>query len=345
MGFDEELDKYGKSVEDQLRKHLSLAAAHGERYHPLIGRLYNSIEEYTMRKGKKLAAASTLVTYEGYSGAVDERILRIACGVEIYRQAILVHDDLVDADIVRRGGGTLHRLMEEGYDERFGAGSSIFSGNILFSMALNAMMSSGFSPQKLVKASSMLLSEYQNVNESQILDLMFEYKSPDVREWEVMASKRAATLFRATLGIGAILGGANEQDLACLAEAGEHIGYAFDIQDDIIDTFASEEQYGRPPCTDVLKGKKPLHIILALDRDKRFASALADIRAGKRAVDVEFIRRTVRDSGALDEARKISKEHAEIGRRTILETGMSAGAKKFFHSLIDYVEDSLDWYK
>jgi geranylgeranyl diphosphate synthase type II len=85
------------------------------------------------------------------------------------------------------------------------------------------------------------------VNESQVLDLLFEYKTPDVNEWYVMASKRAASLFKASLLVGAVLADASEKDLRLLGEAAEHIGYCFDIQDDIIDTFASEEQYGRRP--------------------------------------------------------------------------------------------------
>ena len=345
MRFEEILDRYGGAIEEELRKYLSSSAMEGRSYHPLIGHLYDSVEEFTMRKGRRLASCSTAVAYEGYAGRIDERILRAGCSIEIYRHAILVHDDLVDADPVRRGGGTFHKLMKEGYDERFGADSAIFTGNILFSLALQAIMSSGFDVGRLVKAANMLLSEYRNVNESQVLDLMFEYKSPDVNEWDVMAAKRAATLFRATIGIGAMLGGAPEKDLSLLADAGGHIGYAFDIQDDIIDTFASEEQYGRPPCTDVLRGKKPLHIVLALHRDERLASVLENVRNGKQDIDVKYIRKAITDSGALDEAKRISKNHADAGRRLILETCMGAGAKEFFVSFINYVKDSLDWYK
>jgi len=345
MGFEEVLDRYGGPIEDELKRFLSSSAMEGRSYHALIGRLYDSVEEFTMRKGRRLASCSTLVAYEGYTGRIDEKILRASCGIEIYRHAILVHDDLVDADPVRRGGSTLHKTMEEGYNERLGAGSAIFAGNILSSLALQAIMSSGFDAALLMRATNMLLSEYRNVNESQVLDLMFEYKNPDASEWNVMAAKRAATLFRATLGIGAVLGGAPEKDLPLLADAGGNIGYAFDIQDDIIDTFASEEQYGRPPCTDVLRGKKPLHIVLALHRDEHFASVLESVRNGKQDIDVEYIRKAVVDSGALEEAKRISKTHADAGREAILKTGMAAGAKDFFVSLIDYVKDSLDWYK
>ncbi len=345
MGFEEVIDRYGESIDADLSKVLASSSKDASAYHPLIGRVYDSLAEFTMRKGRRLASCSTLVTYEGYTGKVDNGIVRVGSAVELYRHAILVHDDLVDADPVRRGGRTFHRLLEAGFDERFGSGAAIFAGNMMFSLALETLLSSGFGCEKLRKTAWMLASEYRSVNESQVLDLEFEYVQPDVSEWNIMASKRATTLFRATLGIGAILAEAPEDDLKLLADAGEHIGYAFDIQDDIIDTFASAEQYGRVPGADILRGKKPLHIVLAMKRDPQFAATMSEMRAGGRSVDIEQVRRAVSSSGALEESKRISKDHADAGSRLVLRTGMREESKQFFVSFIDYVKGSLDWYK
>ncbi len=345
MGFEEVLDRYGRLIDADLTKQLSSVAFQGRAYHALIGRMYDSLMEYTLRKGRRLASCSTLVAYDGYAGSVDDRIIRVGSGMEIYRHAILVHDDLVDSDPVRRGGRTYHRLMEAGYDERFGSGAAIFAGNMMFSLALQTVLSSRFDSEKLVTAVGTLLTQFRNVNESQVLDLEFEYGSPDVSEWNVMASKRATTLFRATLGIGAALAGAPEKEIRTLSEAGEHIGYAFDIQDDIIDTFASAEQYGRVPGADILRGKKPLHIVLAIRRDEGFASMLREMRVGKRPMDIEQVRKGVSSSGALEEAKKISRDHADAGSGLISQTGMKEESRQFFVSFIDYVKDSLEWYK
>jgi geranylgeranyl diphosphate synthase type II len=235
--------------------------------------------------------------------------------------------------------------MEAGYDERFGSGAAIFAGNMMLSLALQAILSSGFDAGRLVRTAGTLLSEFRNVNESQVLDLEFEYGSPDVSDWNVMASKRATTLFRATLGIGAILAGAPEKDLKTLSDAGEHIGYAFDIQDDIIDTYASADQYGRVPGADILRGKKPLHVVLAIRRDEEFASMLRETSAGRTRLDIEQVRKAVSSSGALEEAKKISRDHADAGSRLISQTAMRDESKQFFVSFIGYVKESLEWYK
>jgi len=345
MGFEEVIDRYGRMVDADLAKLLSPSVAEARAYHPTVGRVYDSLTEFTLRKGRRLASCSTLVAYEGYAGKMNDAIVRAGSAVELYRHAILVHDDLVDADPVRRGGPTFHQLMGATHDERFGSGSAIFAGDIVFSLALEALLSAGFDSEKLVRTAGILAREYRNVNESQILDLEFEYGEPDEGEWTVMASKRATTLFRATLGIGAILAGAPEERLRTLTEAGEHIGYAFDIQDDLIDTYATQDQYGRLPGSDVLRGKKPLHIVLAMRRDSEFARALREMRAGRRAMDIEVIRKVVSSSGALDEAKRISRNHAEEASRLIVEAGMTRESSQFFMSFIDYVKDSLEWYK
>jgi len=345
MGFEEVSERYGRAIDEKLREVLEASVVVARSYHPLIGRMYDTLMEYTLRKGRRLAASSTLVTYEGYTGRIDDGIVRVGCGIEIYRHAILVHDDLVDADPVRRGGRTFHKLMESGYDERFGSGAAVFAGNVMYSLALQTVLSSGFDPGKLTKVLEMMAVEYRNVNESQVLDLEFEYRDPDVSEWTVMASKRATTLFRATLGIGAVLAGADEGELQILSAAGEHIGYAFDIQDDIIDTFASAEQYGRPPGADILRGKRPLHLVLALQKDERLATEFRDVMTGKQQLDIESIRKSVSETGALEEAKKISREHADAGIRLISETAMRDESKQFFVSFIEYVKDSLEWYK
>ncbi|MFP4171118.1 MAG: polyprenyl synthetase family protein [Methanomassiliicoccales archaeon] len=340
MGFEEVLDDKGEFIELELKRYFSCAVEEGYRYDPIIGEFYEGLQEFTLREGKRLAAVSTLISYEGYSGEIDDRILRVACGIEIFRHSILVHDDLVDEDDMRRGCPTLHRGLEIKYDERFGRGSAVFLGNMMFNLALRPILNSGFSPAKTARAVDLITAGYREVNESQILDLLFEYRSPTVEQWETMAARRAASLFRTTMLAGAVLGGASRGDLEPLEDAATHIGYAFDIQDDIIDTFASKDQYGREPCGDVLKGKKPLHIILAVQREPDFARLIGDPGA-----DVEEIRDRMVESGALSQAKQMSMDHADRALEALDRTEMAQGSRDFFESFLEFIKNSLEWYK
>lgn len=351
MSWEKTLDRYGAVIEERLKMFLDEAAKEAGDYHPFIGKVYSDLEEFVLRKGKRLASCSTLLTYKGYTGEVDDKILKVCVGIELYRHAILVHDDLVDMDNLRRGGSTLHTKFMKSYDPytpRFGEGTAVFTGNIVYSLAIRAIMGSGFPEEKVGEVLRLLSDGYRDVNESQILDLLFEFKDVDVNEWSVMAYKRAASLFKVTILIGAILGGAPDTDRSKLEEAAENMGYSFDIQDDIIDSFAPEDKYGRPPCVDIATGKKPLHVIYALNSaDKEKSEALRCL-LGKKNLnrgDIELIRTVLKESGGLDAAKKTSRKHAEQARALITQTSLRNDVKEFFSSFIEYIEESLEWYK
>jgi len=346
--WEETLDHYGALIDGELKEFFRWAKDVAKVYHPFIEKIYSNIEDFILRKGKRLAACSTLLTYKGYAGDIDNRILKACISVELYRHCILVHDDLVDKDALRRGGKTFHKLFVENYDNRLGYGTTVFVGDLMYALALRSMLNSGFSKEKLGRVTLLLLEGYRSVNESQILDLLFEYKEPNVNEWYVMASKRAASLFKTTILAGAILGNAPERDLRILGEAGTHMGYSFDIQDDVIDTFASLEQYGRPPGGDIALGKKPLHIIYTLKlTDREGIAKLKSLTSKKRVSprELEMVRAVVRESGALETAKEKSKEHAEKAKALIAQTSLNIETKRFFSSLITYIQESLDWYK
>ncbi len=344
MDYTDVLDRYGTIIEEDLKRRLDEMVIDGQKYHPFLGDVYDATCEFVLRGGRRLSACSTLIVYQGFAGNIDERIVRVCSAIELYRHSILIHDDIVDEEDRRRGAETLHKTIAKGFDERFGVASAMFAGNILYALAIECLLKSGFEQNKIVDATKLLATEFQAVNESQILDMLFEYKEPDVKEWEVMAARRAASLFKASMLVGGVLASASKKDLELLLEVARHIGFAFDIQDDIIDTFATEEQYGRVPCGDIGKRKKPLHVILALQKEKRLAAIMQEGRILEGA-EIEYVQNLIRECGALDEAKSISREHAGKAEEMILKTGLNQDAKDFFISFIRFVDDSLDWYK
>ena len=350
MSWEKTLDHYGAIIEERLKTFLNEAVEEASDYHSFIEKIYGDIEEYILRKGKRLASCSTLLIYKGYAGKVDEKILNVCVGIELYRHAILVHDDMVDLDQQRRGGSTLHKKFTDSYnpyDNRFGEATAVFAGNIAYELGVQAILKSGFSEKTVNRLMHLFSEGYRAVNESQILDLLFENKDVDVEEWRVMAGKRAASLFKLTLIVGAILGNAPEKDLKLLEETAENMGYSFDIQDDIIDSFAPKKEYGRSPCLDISKNKKPLHVIYALNSTDQAKSEALKCLLGKEFLsfgEIDLIRKLLRESGGLDAAKQESRKHAEQAKMFIFKTSLTKDVKEFFSCFISYIEDSLNWY-
>lgn len=275
--------------------------------------------------------------YKGYKGQLDESIVGSCSGIEFFRHSILVHDDIADSDDMRRGGPTHHKALGEA-QEKIGLDTAMFAGNALYAMALDAIIASQLPHQDKEKTLKI------KINESQILDTFFEAEYPGVDDWRVMASRRASSFFKTAMLTGAILAGVPLAEQKLLEEAAKHIGYAFDIQDDIIDTFASSDQYGREPCGDVYKGKKPLHIILALSKDSRLRPFMKLGRVLTHQ-EIEMVREILRSSGALEEAKSISRMHARVAEELISRTGMSLECKEFFTTFLRYIVDNLEGYR
>ncbi|MEM2123418.1 MAG: polyprenyl synthetase family protein, partial [Candidatus Bathyarchaeia archaeon] len=98
----EELKTYEQLIEDRILSIMEEEREKASKYHPFIERLYGDIEEFILRRGRRIASCSTLITYKGFKGSVDEEILSICAAIELYRHSILVHDDLADSDESRR---------------------------------------------------------------------------------------------------------------------------------------------------------------------------------------------------------------------------------------------------
>ncbi len=338
------LDEYTEIINKRLEKYFVDLLNEAKDYHPFIYDVYSRFKEYILRKGKRLASCSTLLTYKGYTNEVNEKILDVCVGIELYRHSILVHDDLIDRDNLRRGGKAFHKIFG-GYDERFGEGLAVFTGNMIYALCIQAIQNSGFSDELISEVIELFVKDFQWVNESQILDLLFEYTEPNRREWYVMASRRAASLFNCTILTGAILGKAPDEDILKLKEAASHIGYSFDIQDDIIGSFASEEEYGREPVGDIVLGKKPLHTVYAFEFSEEEDLDKLKVKGDITEEDIEKIREIIKRTGALDKAKEDSRTHAKKAIELIKKTSLSEETKEFFVGFIEYVAESLEWYK
>ena len=359
MSVEETLIEYGELIEKETLKFLKDNIVEAKKYHPFIKETFELLKDYIFRPGKRLASISTLLIYKGYKRKVKNEILKVCAGLEIYRHSILIHDDLVDLDDMRRGEPSIHKLFENLLEKRYGKNSeasrgfrsfgesmAVFTGNILLTLAFKSINKAGFDRDLTLRVIDVLNKDFQFVNESQILDLLFEFSHPNKNEWEIMASKRASQLFKTTLTIGAILAKIPEKELKMVEECGSHIGFAFDIIDDIIGAFTTEEVYGRPATGDIILGKKPLHVTIALDKaSSNKKQRLLEILKNKTKTEDEILeaKNIMREYG-LTEAKQVARNHATEAIKILEQLKIDEKTKHEFKQFVNYVAENLDWY-
>ena len=226
--------------------------------------LYNPVKYILSLGGKRIRPAMMLMAYNMYRDDV-EQILDPALALEIYHNFTLLHDDLMDHADVRRGKPTVHK--------RWDANTAILSGDVMLSLADVYMSRVDDIHFREVMATFHRTSI--EIAEGQQYDMDFETRT-DVTESEYIEMIRLKTsvLLACALKIGAVLGGASQEDAEHLYRLGECIGLAFQLRDDYLDVYGDSKVFGKKIGGDILCNKKTYLYINALrlaDKEQRAA--------------------------------------------------------------------------
>ena len=222
-------------------------------YHREPSALYAPIKYVLSLGGKRLRPVLMLMAYNMYKEDV-ERILMPAVAIETYHNFTLLHDDLMDRADVRRGKPCVHKKWDDN--------AAILSGDNMLVLAFYRLLQC---EEKYMPAILRLFTETAlEIDEGQQYDIDFEDRS-DVSEAEYIEMIRLKTsvLLACALKIGAILGGASDQDADALYEFGEKLGLAFQLQDDYLDVYGDFKTFGKQIGGDIMCNKKTYMLINA----------------------------------------------------------------------------------
>jgi len=211
--------------------------------------------------GKRVRPVLCLLAAEAVGGTAAQA-LPGALALEYVHTYSLIHDDLpaMDDDDLRRGRPTNHKV--------FGEGHAILAGDALLTEAFGVLASADLEPVRRAEALALLAegAGWRGMAGGQALDLEGEtLEAYDLGHLRLIHRLKTGALLRASLEIGAVLGGAAPADRAALRAYGEAIGLAFQIQDDILDTTATDADLGKRAGKDAGRGKITYPSLLGLD--------------------------------------------------------------------------------
>ncbi len=247
------------------------------------------------RGGKRVRPMTLLLSAKCFGPTSAPEFSEMAAVVELAHSATLLHDDVVDEGMERRGAPTSRRV--------YGNGISVLSGDLLLVNALSRTQQSA--PQLL----GGFIATLRRLVEGEIIQLKGRTEL-DVSEstYERILKDKTASLFAFSCQAGAVLGGASEAEASALAAFGEGIGIAFQLIDDVIDYDGGES--GKTLFADLLEGKLTLPLVLAIQRDPTLEALVARIHAGDETVVAEVSRRVI-ESGCCDEVRARARDYTE----------------------------------
>lgn len=226
-------------------------AVEGIQYNAEPRNLYDPIRYILSIGGKRIRPLLMLMGYNLYKEDVDT-IMDNALALETYHNFTLLHDDLMDKSDLRRGNPTVHKKWNEN--------TAILSGDTMLIMAYQ-LFNKGVQNEK---AWSAFIDATLGVCEGQQYDIDFETRN-DVTEAEYMEMIRMKTslLLGYALKIGAILGGADQEDVENLYTFGEKMGLAYQLQDDLLDVYGDPTKFQKKLGGDIVENKKTFMLIQA----------------------------------------------------------------------------------
>ena len=211
--------------------------------------------------GKRVRPVLCLLAAEAVGGQVESALLG-ALALEYIHTYSLIHDDLpsMDDDDLRRGRPTNHKV--------FGEGHAILAGDGLLTEAFRVLADGSGDPARRLEALSLLAEAagWRGMVGGQALDLEGETLDHyDFDHLRLIHRLKTGALLRASLEMGAVLGGAAPDARQALRATGEALGLAFQIQDDILDATATDADLGKRAGKDAGRGKITYPSLLGLD--------------------------------------------------------------------------------
>jgi geranylgeranyl diphosphate synthase type I len=222
------------------------------------------VRDLTMRGGKRLRPAMLLAAVECTSDwrTIAPAVIDVSCGIELLQTYLLIHDDWMDGDDVRRGGPTVHVSLAKRYaNEHLGASAAILAGDFASALAQDLALSPSVPRERLFDVSRAFITMQREVVLGQTLDVL---NSPDIEA--IHDLKTGSYTVRGPIALGHALAGGSAEQWSALEAFANPLGVAFQLRDDLIGAFGDEKDTGKSAASDLRQAKMSAPVRWALER-------------------------------------------------------------------------------
>lgn len=243
--------------------------------------LHKAMRYSVFSGGKRIRPVFCIAAFEACGGG-GEKVLPVACALELIHTYSLIHDDLpcMDDDDMRRGVPTNHKV--------FGEAVAVLAGDALLTYAMELVVDEGgrlMGPETAIQVAADIVRAIgsDGMVAGQVLDMESENKAIDERMMEYIHSRKTGRLITSSVRCGALAADAGESLLDKVTTYGRSLGLAFQIMDDILDEEGSFGDLKSGKGLDREKGKATYPRVFGLERSKEITAQL--IKESKASID------------------------------------------------------------
>ncbi len=279
MSFTDYLEKAKVLIQEQLRQFLSEKKREDIPESFKRQKAIESLEEFVLR-GKLIRGTLFLLAVEYFGVQISEKHIKVACAIELVHSALLIQDDIIDNDAIRRGEKSIHtkyrdigRHVKASDPSHYGVSIAIVISDIAFFLAFELL--SSFEESTLGSLLRFYSHEIYLVALAEGIDSEFGQTEIEPTEddiYSVYHYKTARYTFSMPFVMAGVVSSASSETVKQLEKIGELAGTIFQLKDDVIGIFGSEEVIGKPVGSDIRENKKTLIRVLLYkmcDEDER----------------------------------------------------------------------------
>ncbi|PFG30639.1 polyprenyl synthetase family protein [Paramicrobacterium agarici] len=309
--------------------------------------LWDAIADIVMR-GKKLRPRLLLDGYHAFGGQLDAVALDAACAIELLHVALVIHDDVIDSDDVRRGelnitgrfsADAVARGALRTRAQNWGEASSLLAGDLMLTAA-HSLIAQLDVDDETRRSVLEIFDEALFVSAAgEHADVWLSMHIDDASSYDVLAMmehKTAAYSFQAPLLLAAALAGVDINVHERLADIGTHLGVIYQLRDDVLGVFGDEETIGKSTLSDLREGKETL--LIAFARAHQRWNDVAEVFGAPHltVADSERLREIIVASGALDLVEALIADRCDRVHELIADTKLPEHLRSRLTALATY---------
>ena len=282
--------------------------------------------------GKRIRPFLTLMAGEAFGVSV-KYAMSAAMAVEFFHNFTLMHDDIMDNATLRRGNSTVH--------QKWDVNTAILSGDGMMIKAYQYL--ENYPIEVFQKLTSLLSKTAIEVCEGQQYDIDFESRTNTTKqEYIKMIRLKTGVLLGCALKMGAIIGGANEEDQQAIYDFGIQLGLAFQLQDDYLDTFGDQNTFGKKIGGDIVEGTKTILYHLAQKTgDKDQKKILQFLLGGENSLDdtekINNVKLIFEATSARTAAQDLIQHHSDLADIELQKLSINEDQKNHFRGIKDWL--------
>ncbi len=342
------IDKIKNKIENTLKAY-ALTMNLKYPFRDISPLLDNTIRDFILRPGKRVRSTLFILGFVSYGRKEPAGLYQSAASLELLHNFLLIHDDIIDKTILRKGRPTIHTALDDflkNYPKIKFSGSdlSIIVGDIIYSLAMNLFLSIKVKETCKEKALDKFSEIVTYTGAGQFIEILCGIKGirrmklPDILK--IYDLKSAQYTFSYPLVLGATLAGAEDSEIKRLFEYGISAGRAFQIKDDILDMFGEQKNTGKPGFTDIKEAKKTILLFYAFRKsapEERLYIEKVLEKAAPAERDCLKIREIMERRGALKSAR----EQIELSLRKAKEISYTLDMPPKYREILNHYTEKL----